>query len=80
MCQDGAITQQHDFGAPLHAEAWLRAGGCSTASQVSPYFIADTTGVCTPQGNAPLPNLPTAGTAYECPTWKLNRWVDSLHN
>ncbi len=37
-----------------------------------PYFIADTTGVCTPEGNAPLPNLPPAGANYECPTWKLN--------
>ncbi|KAK9909947.1 hypothetical protein WJX75_009918 [Coccomyxa subellipsoidea] len=47
-------------------------GGCSVPSQVHPYYIDDTTSVCTPQGNTPLPNLPPQGPNYECPTWKLN--------
>ena len=42
-------------------------------SQINPYYISNTTSVCDAGAtNAPLPNLPTAGTAYECPTWKLN--------
>ena len=42
-------------------------------SQINPYYIANTTSVCDAGAtNAPLPNLPVAGTAYECPTWKLN--------
>lgn len=50
----------------------LSAGGCSPPSRVEPYFIADTTSVCTPQDGAPLPNLPAPGPNYECPSWKLN--------
>ncbi len=42
-------------------------------SQVHPYYIADTTGVCTPVPNGPPPpNLPPEGPNYECPSWKLN--------
>lgn len=56
----------HDAGVYI-------AGGCSTDSQLSPYFISNTSSVCDAGAtNAPLPNLPVAGTAYECPTWKLN--------
>ena len=52
---------------------YLLTGGCSTDSQLSPYFISNTSSVCDAGAtNAPLPNLPVAGTAYECPTWKLN--------
>ncbi|BDA42913.1 Adenine/guanine permease AZG1 [Coccomyxa sp. Obi] len=48
-------------------------GGCSVESQVHPYYIADTTGICTPVPNGPPPpNLPPEGPNYECPTWKLN--------
>lgn len=51
----------------------LFTGGCSTESQINPYYISNTTSVCDLGAtNAPLPNLPTAGTAYECPSWKLN--------
>ena len=48
------------------------AGGCSPPSRIEPYFVADTTQICNP-ANGPVPNLPSPGPAYECPTWKLNR-------
>ena len=47
------------------------AGGCSPPSQINPYYIANATSVCD-STDGPLPNLPTPGVAYECPTWKLN--------
>ena len=49
-------------------------GGCSTESQLSPYYIANTSAVCDTNNadGAPIPDLGTPGTAYECPSYKLN--------
>jgi AGZA family xanthine/uracil permease-like MFS transporter len=46
-------------------------GGCSPPSRIEPYFIADTTQICS-NASGPPPNLPPPGPAYECPNWKLN--------
>lgn len=49
------------------------AGGCNVDDRIYPYYIADPTSVCTPaQPGGTLPNLPPAGTAYECLTNKMH--------
>ncbi|CAL8467446.1 g6984 [Coccomyxa elongata] len=48
-------------------------GGCSIDDRIYPYYISDTSTVCTPaQPGGTLPNLPPAGTAYECLTNKMH--------
>ena len=48
-------------------------GGCNVDDRIYPYYIPDPTSVCTPaEPGGVLPNLPPAGTAYECLTNKMH--------
>ncbi|EIE24456.1 hypothetical protein COCSUDRAFT_14437, partial [Coccomyxa subellipsoidea C-169] len=48
-------------------------GGCNVDDRIYPYYIADPSSVCTPADpGGPIPNLPPAGTSYECLTNKMH--------